>query len=148
VLIDALRRLGLPNTALVNAPAGSIRLKLIKTGARICVSVRRVKIAMSSSHPRQAEFIAAFHALGAAVRAKHRPYEPANTKLQSLKFRGLCGHMKNLGSNSHWERAMSNRVSRGRVRSLPIHRSASTPISGRSDVPTPRSGAERLLRMA
>ena len=69
VLIEALRRLALRNTALAVATAGSIRLKLIKIGALIRVSVRRVKVAMSSAHPYQAEFIAAFHALGAAVRA-------------------------------------------------------------------------------
>jgi Transposase DDE domain group 1 len=69
VLIEALRRLGLRKTALANATAGSIRLKLIKIGALISVSVRRVKVAMSSAHPHQAEFAAAFHALGAAVRA-------------------------------------------------------------------------------
>jgi hypothetical protein len=32
------------------------------------VSVRRVKLAMSSACPHQPEFIAAFHALGAAAR--------------------------------------------------------------------------------
>jgi hypothetical protein len=69
VLIEGLRRLGLRNTALAVATAGSIRLKLIKIGALISVSVRRVKVAMSSAYPHQAEFIAAFHALGAAVRA-------------------------------------------------------------------------------
>jgi hypothetical protein len=69
VLIEALRRLGLRNTALVSTTAGSIRLKLIKIGALIRVSVRRVKVAMSSAHPYQAEFIAAFKALGTAGRA-------------------------------------------------------------------------------
>jgi hypothetical protein len=69
VLIEALRRLGLRNTALMSATAGSIRLKLIKIGALISISVRRVKVAMSSAHPHQTEFIAAFKALGAAVRA-------------------------------------------------------------------------------
>ncbi len=69
VLIEALRRLGLRKTIFAVATAGSIRLKLIKIGALITVSVRRVKIAMSSAHPHQTEFIAAFDALGAAVRA-------------------------------------------------------------------------------
>lgn len=69
VLIEALRRLGLRKTMFAVATAGSIRLKLIKIGALITTSVRRVKVAMSSAHPYQAEFIAAFHALGAAVRA-------------------------------------------------------------------------------
>lgn len=69
VLIEALRRIGLRKTTFAAATAGSIRLKLIKIGALISTSVRRVKIAMSSAHPHQTEFIAAFHALGAAVRA-------------------------------------------------------------------------------
>ncbi len=68
VLIEALRRLGLKNTAFAAATAGSIRLKLLKIGALVSVSVRRVKLAMSSAHPHQREFIAAFHALGAAAR--------------------------------------------------------------------------------
>ena len=67
--IEALRRLGLQQTAFAVATAGSIRLKLIKVGALITHSVRRVKIAMSAAHPHRTEFIAAFHALGAAVRA-------------------------------------------------------------------------------
>jgi hypothetical protein len=69
VLIEALRRLGLSATSFAVATAGSIRLKLLKIGALVTVSVRRVKLAMSSAHPNQAEFIAAFHALGAAARA-------------------------------------------------------------------------------
>lgn len=69
VLIEALRRLGLRKTAFAVATAASIRLKLIKIGALITRSVRRIKIAMSAAHPHQTEFIAAFHALGAAVRA-------------------------------------------------------------------------------
>jgi hypothetical protein len=68
VLVEALRRLGLKNTAFAAATAGSIRLKLLRVGALISLSVRRVKVAMSSAHPHQREFIAAFHALGAAAR--------------------------------------------------------------------------------
>jgi len=68
VLVEALRRIGLARTSFALATAGSIRLKLLKIGAVVSVSVRRVKLAMSSAHPHQAEFIAAFHALGAAAR--------------------------------------------------------------------------------
>jgi hypothetical protein len=68
VLIEALRRLGLKNTQFAVATAGSIRLRLLKIGALVSVSVRRVKLAMSSAHPHQKEFIAAFHALGDAAR--------------------------------------------------------------------------------
>ncbi len=67
-LMEALRRLGLAATSFAVATAGSIRLKLLKIGALLTMSVRRIKLAMSSAHPHQAEFIAAFHALGAAAR--------------------------------------------------------------------------------
>lgn len=68
VLIEALRRLALRGTDLANATAGSIRLKLLKIGAVISLSVRRVKVAMSSAFPHQATFDHAFHALSAAAR--------------------------------------------------------------------------------
>ncbi len=56
VLIDSLRRIALPGTALARATAGSIRLKLLKIGARVTVSVRRIKVAMASAHPWKREF--------------------------------------------------------------------------------------------
>jgi hypothetical protein len=56
VLIETLQRIGLAHTELENATAGSIRLKLLKIGARVTVSVRRIKIAMASACPYQAEF--------------------------------------------------------------------------------------------
>ena len=68
VLMHALRRVGLAGTALSRACANTIRLKLLKIGAVVTVSVRRVRLAMSQACPYQGEFIAAFHALGAAAR--------------------------------------------------------------------------------
>ncbi len=68
VLMHALRRIGLATTALARACANTIRLRLLKIGAVVTVSVRRVKLAMSQACPNQREFIAAFHALGAAAR--------------------------------------------------------------------------------
>jgi len=56
VLIETLQRIGLAHTELENATAGSIRLKLLKIGARVTVSVRRIKIAMASACPYQTEF--------------------------------------------------------------------------------------------
>ena len=56
VLIEALRRLALKHTRLENATCGSIRLKLLKIGARVRVSVRRILISMASAHPYQNEF--------------------------------------------------------------------------------------------
>lgn len=68
VLMHALRRVGLAGTALARACANTIRLRLLKIGAVVSVSVRRVKLALSEACPNQREFIAAFHALGAAAR--------------------------------------------------------------------------------
>ncbi|MCC6172536.1 MAG: transposase [Gammaproteobacteria bacterium] len=68
VLMHALRRVGLKNTALARACANTIRLRLLKIGAVVTISVRRMKLAMSSACPNQAEYIAAFHALSAAAR--------------------------------------------------------------------------------
>lgn len=68
VLMHALRRVGLAGTKLARACANTIRLKLLKIGAVVTVSVRRVKLAMSQACPNQPEFIAAFHALNAAAR--------------------------------------------------------------------------------
>lgn len=68
VLMHTLRRIGLVGTALARACATTIRLRLLKIGAVVTVSVRRVKLAMSSACPHQREFIAACHALDAAAR--------------------------------------------------------------------------------
>jgi hypothetical protein len=55
-LVCALRRLALAGSELAHATCGSIRLKLLKIGAQITVSVRRVKVALASSHPLQELF--------------------------------------------------------------------------------------------
>ena len=68
VLMHALRRIGLQGTILASACAHTQRLALLKIGAAVSVSVRRVKLALSSACPHQREFIAAFHALSAAAR--------------------------------------------------------------------------------
>jgi hypothetical protein len=68
VLMHALRRVGLAGTKLAKACANTIRLRLLKIGAVVTVSVRRVKLAMSEACANQPEFIAAFHALNAAAR--------------------------------------------------------------------------------
>ncbi len=55
ILFVALRR-ALHGTRLARATAGTLRLKLLKIGARVTVSVRRVKVAMDSAHPSAAAF--------------------------------------------------------------------------------------------
>jgi len=62
-LIEALRRLGLEGTALANAYCGTIRLRLLKIGARIRVTVRKVWVSLASSHPAEKVFAHAYHRL-------------------------------------------------------------------------------------
>ena len=56
VLICGLRRIGLAHTQLAAATCGTIRLKLLKIGALVRVSVRRVAVAMASVCPFRHEF--------------------------------------------------------------------------------------------
>ena len=51
VLMQAVRRLALAGTELANATAGSIRLKLLKIGAVVTTSVRRIRIAFATACP-------------------------------------------------------------------------------------------------
>src|SRR3954465_9920841 len=51
VLLEALRRLGLAGTELANAQRQTIRLKLLKVGALVRVTVRKVWVKLSSSSP-------------------------------------------------------------------------------------------------
>ena len=56
VLLCALRRIGLAHTQFAEATCGTIRLKLLKLGALVRISVRRIKVAMASACPWQDEF--------------------------------------------------------------------------------------------
>lgn len=67
VLVCALRRIGLAHTGFASATCGTIRLKLLKIGALVRVSVRRVKLAMASAHPWRYEFALAHARLHNAV---------------------------------------------------------------------------------
>ena len=55
-LMSGLRRLGLQATTLATAQVGTIRLRLLKIGALIRVTVRKVWVRMASSYPYQALF--------------------------------------------------------------------------------------------
>ena len=65
VLVCALRRVALQHTQFARASCGTIRLKLLKIGALVRTSVRRIKLAMPSAFPYQAEYRAAHAALAA-----------------------------------------------------------------------------------
>jgi len=62
-LMEALRRLGLKGTEWAEAQVDTIRLKLLKIGAIVRVSVRRILLQLSSAYPWKSQYAAAFHAL-------------------------------------------------------------------------------------
>ncbi|MFO1079731.1 MAG: IS1380 family transposase [Reyranellaceae bacterium] len=68
VLLCALRRIGLRSTRFARASCGSIRLALLKIGALVTISVRRVRFALASGCPYQNDFRSAHGRLTAAAR--------------------------------------------------------------------------------
>ena len=62
VLVCGLRRIGLTFTQFATATCGTIRLKLLKIGALVTISARRIVVALASACPWQDEFALA-HAL-------------------------------------------------------------------------------------
>jgi hypothetical protein len=53
ILVSGLRRVGLKGTELAQAQVSTIRIKLLKIGAQIRVSIRKVWVSMASSYPWQ-----------------------------------------------------------------------------------------------
>ena len=72
-LIEALRRLGLKGTAWAQAQVDTIRLKLLKIGAIVRISVRRILLQLSSAYPWKDQYAQAFHALRCCAPPKHPP---------------------------------------------------------------------------
>ena len=73
VLLCALRRIGLQHTPFAKATCGTIRLKLLKIGALVRVSVRRIKVAMASACPAADAWGCAARRLAAAANARGSP---------------------------------------------------------------------------
>jgi hypothetical protein len=73
VLLCALRRIGLDKTNFAKATCGTIRLQLLKIGARVIISVRRIKISMASACPAAAVWAIAVPLLVAAANARASP---------------------------------------------------------------------------
>jgi hypothetical protein len=73
ILLCAVRRIGLHHMPFANATCGTIRLKLLKIGALVRVSVRRIKIAMASSCPAAQVWGCAAARLNAAASARGSP---------------------------------------------------------------------------
>ncbi len=55
-VLEALRRLGLAGTKMARAQAGTIRLRLLKIGARIRITARKVWISLATGYPWAGEF--------------------------------------------------------------------------------------------
>jgi len=60
VLVEGLRRLGLRGTELARAQAGTIRLRLLKIGARVRITVRKIWVSLASSFPLRGLFAQAW----------------------------------------------------------------------------------------
>jgi hypothetical protein len=60
VMLDTLRRVALRHTQFADAAVQTIRLKLLRLGAQVRISVRRIRFAMSSACPNQSEFEMAY----------------------------------------------------------------------------------------
>ena len=60
VLVDTLRRVGLRHTQFADAAVQTIRLKLLKLGAQVRTSVRRIHFALASGCPNKVEFELAY----------------------------------------------------------------------------------------
>ena len=56
VLMQGLRRLGLAGTELARAQATTIRLKLLKIGTRLRITVRKVWLSFSEAYPYASAF--------------------------------------------------------------------------------------------
>jgi Transposase DDE domain group 1 len=59
IVLRALREFGLPQTELAQAQCDTLRLKLLKVGAVIRISVRRVYVSLSESYPFREVFVRA-----------------------------------------------------------------------------------------
>jgi Transposase DDE domain group 1 len=73
ILLCAVRRIALHHTPFANAGCATIRLKLLKIGALVRVSVRRIKIAMASGYPTAELWGRAAIRLNAAASARGSP---------------------------------------------------------------------------
>jgi len=62
-VVAALRRVALAGTEMAQAQCGTIRLRLLKIGARVRITARKIWISMAAGHPAAAVFAAAHQKL-------------------------------------------------------------------------------------
>ena len=73
VLVDTLRRVGLRYSQFADAAVATIRLKLLKLGAQVRTSVRRIHFAIASACPNKDEFALAYLYLQRAFSPPDQP---------------------------------------------------------------------------
>jgi hypothetical protein len=73
ILLCAVRRIGLQHTQFADVTCSTIRLKFLKIGALVCISVRRIKIAMASACPVAHDWNRAALLLNTAASARGSP---------------------------------------------------------------------------
>ena len=66
-LLEALRRLGLAGTEMARAQCQTIRLRLLKIGAQVRITVRKIWISLAAGHPAAYLFAQVYGNLVAAV---------------------------------------------------------------------------------
>jgi hypothetical protein len=66
-VVAALRRLGLAGTDMARAQCGTIRLRLLKIGAQVRITVRKIWISLAAGHPAAAVFAAAHQTLMSGI---------------------------------------------------------------------------------
>jgi hypothetical protein len=66
VLMNELRQIALAGSELANSQCHTIRTKVLKIGARVVVSTRRIVVHLASGYPYQQLFNRAFHRIQAA----------------------------------------------------------------------------------
>ena len=86
VLLAALRRLGLEGTVWARAQTETIRRGLLKIGAQVKVSVRRVYLSLAGGYPYEQAFWAVYRALDARLPPLFRP---PSTRLQPAASAGI-----------------------------------------------------------
>jgi hypothetical protein len=90
VLMCALRRIGLAHSQFADATGGTIRLKLLKIGALVRASVRRIKVAMSSACPWQNEFALAHVRLRHAATNTNQTSQSQHTSQKHFQTGGVA----------------------------------------------------------
>jgi hypothetical protein len=109
LLFQRLRTLALKGTELANATAGTIRQRLLKIGALITVSTRRVYVRLASAFPLQNVFAHAHRAPGRVGAGKRVISPPANFNASNGPPIGgpIRGNLPGIAQNTDSNRSSS-----------------------------------------